>query len=132
MTLKEVTAAILRNNNKVLIAQRAASDRLSLKWEFPGGKVEPGETCEECLAREIKEELGIDIRVDGFFDECLYTYPNGQILLKAYFSTWIGGNLVPTEHADHKWVHIHELDQFDFAPADIPLVERLRREHSGL
>lgn len=87
--MKEVTAAIIINNRKVLIAQRAEDQKLAGKWEFPGGKVEAGETPEECLKREIKEELGIKIEVDKFFAESIYQYNTGTIKLLAYKARWI-------------------------------------------
>ena len=70
--MKQVTAAIIIKDNKVLIAQRAPDDKLANKWEFPGGKIKPGETPQECLKREIREELDVDIEVLDFFSESIY------------------------------------------------------------
>ncbi|HHW00123.1 MAG TPA: 8-oxo-dGTP diphosphatase MutT [Clostridiaceae bacterium] len=127
--MKLVTAAIIINSGKVLIAQRAENQNQAGKWEFPGGKVEPGETPEECLKREIKEELGINIEVKDFFGESIYHYDTGAIKLIAYKAQWTDGEYKLTAHSQIKWVKPQELDNYDFAPADICFVERLKREN---
>jgi len=124
--MKEVTAAIILKGNQVLIAQRAPGENLAGKWEFPGGKLEPRETPRECLKREIREELDVDIKVLDFFAESIYEYHNGTIKLLAFWCQWISGNLSLKVHSQIAWVHHNELDLYDFAPADIPLVERLK------
>jgi len=126
--MKLVTAAIIINNGKVLIAQRAENQQLAGKWEFPGGKVEPGETPEECLKREIKEELGINIEVNDFFGESTYHYDTGTIKLLAYKSQWIDGECKLSVHSRIKWVKPYELENYDFAPADIYFVNKLKEE----
>jgi len=125
--LKEVTAALILKDNHVLIAQRAADDKLAGKWEFPGGKIESGETLQECLKREIKEELDVDIDVLDFFGESIYTYQSGTIKLIAFWCKWISGDFTLKVHSQIVWVKQSELDLYDFAPADIPLVEKLRQ-----
>lgn len=122
----EVTAAIILNNDKVLIAQRAQGENLAGKWEFPGGKIEPGETPRECLKREIQEELGVDIEVLDFFDESIYTYHSGTIRLMAFRCRWLFGEITLNVHSQILWVNCYELDLYDFAPADIPLVKKLK------
>ena len=124
--MQTVTAAILMKDGKVLIAQRMRGDRLAYKWEFPGGKMEDGETPEQCLAREMREEFGIIVAVAEFFAESLYEYEHGAIRLKAYITDWLGGEFRPTAHRDYRWVSISDLAAFDFAPADIPLVAKLK------
>lgn len=124
--MKEVTAAIITNNDKILIAQRAKNENLAGKWEFPGGKTEKGETPQQCLKREIQEELELNIEVGEFFGESIYTYSNGQIKLIAYFSTIIDGKIHLHVHDQVEWVTIDEIGKYDFAPADIPLVEKLQ------
>ena len=124
--MKKVTAAIILNKNKILIARRAPEDKLADKWEFPGGKIEQVETPQECLKREIREELDIDIEVLGFFGESIYTYLSGTIKLMAFWCQWISGDFTLKVHSQIAWVNHHELDLYDFAPADIPLVKKLK------
>lgn len=124
----EVAAAIIVNGGKILIAQRAENQNLAGKWEFPGGKVESGETPEECLVREIKEELGIKIEVDKFFAESIYRYAAGTIKLIAYKARWIEGEYKLSVHSQIKWVKPDELEYYDLAPADISFVKKLKDE----
>jgi len=125
--MREVTAAIILKNKQVLIAQRAGDDKLAGKWEFPGGKTEPGESPQDCLKREIKEELDVDIDVLDFFGESIYAYQTGSIKLMAFWCKWITGNLTLKVHSQIAWALPYELDLYDFAPADIPLVEKLKQ-----
>ena len=127
--MKEVTAAIIIKDNKVLIAQRASDENLAGKWEFPGGKTEQGETPPECLKREIREELEVDIEVLDFFGESIYAYYNGTIKLMAFWCKWISGEFTLNVHSNLAWVNRQELDLYDFAPADVPLVDKLKRSH---
>jgi len=127
--MKEVTAAIIIKDNKVLIAQRAPAENLAGKWEFPGGKTELGETPQECLRREIREELEVDIEVLDFFGESIYAYHSGTIKLMAFWCKWISGEFTLNVHSNLAWVNRQELDLYDFAPADIPLVDKLKRSH---
>lgn len=124
--MKEVTAAIIINNNRVLIAQRAPDDKLAGKWEFPGGKIEPGETPQECLKREIREELDVEIEVLGFFGESIYQYNSGTIKLMAFWCKWVSGDITLKVHSNMAWADHHELDLYDFAAADILLVNKLK------
>ncbi len=126
--VKDVVAAILFDNNKVLIAQRATDDPLAGYWEFPSGKTEEGESTSDSLNREMQEEFCIDIEVGEFFGSSLFTYDKATIRLLAYMCRWTGGEMRSTVHHDYRWVEINELDQYVFAPADRPLVEKLRRE----
>lgn len=123
--MKQVTAAILFQRNKLLISRRHKEDILAGKWEFPGGKVESGETPEECLAREINEEFNIEISVGEFFTSSTYKYTHGEFELLAYFVTWLTGELSPTVHDEIAWVDIKDLHNYDFLPADIPIVDKL-------
>lgn len=120
-----VTCAIIRRNNTILICQRSASMKLPLKWEFPGGKIEPGESKEDCLMREIKEELGIDIMVGPALNMVEYHYPKFAICLYPFECTLIGGDLNLTEHAQAIWVDNSELLNYDWAAADLPIVKAL-------
>jgi ADP-ribose pyrophosphatase len=123
--MKEVTAAVILRDDNVLIAQRAPGENLAGKWEFPGGKVEQGETLQECLKREIREEFDVDIEVLDYFGESIYDYNSGTIKLIAFRCRWIEGDFILKVHSQIAWVSLKELDLYDFAPADISLVEQL-------
>ena len=122
----EVTAAIINKNGRVLIAQRKAAGKLPYKWEFPGGKIESGETPEECLKREMEEEFSIDVSVGEYLGESIYHYDHGSIRLIAYRTTWNEDEIEIKAHKAIKWVKIGELKDYDFAPADIPFVEKTK------
>ena len=122
----QVTAAIIIRNNKILITQRAPGQNLAGKWEFPGGKIELGEAPQQCLKREIQEELDIEIEVSDFFAESIYTYQSGTIKLMAFWCRWFSGDFNLHVHSKLAWVNRHEIELYDFAPADIPLVEKLK------
>lgn len=124
----KVTAAIFVQNDKILIAQRKAGDKLEYKWEFPGGKINPGETPEECLARELKEEFLVESSIGDFFGESIYHYNHGAIQLLAYWVSFNEGELKPTVHEKVLWVSPCDLDKYEFCPADIPLVKKLMEE----
>jgi 8-oxo-dGTP diphosphatase len=125
--MKTVTAAILFKEGKILIAKRGEGDRLANKWEFPGGKVEAGETPEECLVREMFEEFRIIVSVRDFLGESVYHYNHGSIRLIAYRTFYKGGKISLETHADFAWVTVDQLDDFDFAPADLPFVSMLKK-----
>lgn len=121
-----VTAAIIRRDNKILIAQRGPSSRLAGLWEFPGGKVEEGENLATCLAREIAEELDIDIAVENEFHTVEHDYgEHGVIRLHSFLCNLLRGEPKPSVHAEIRWVTLEEMTKYEFAPADIPIVERL-------
>ena len=100
----KVTAAVLEKDGKYIIAQRKRSDPLSGKWEFPGGKIEPGETPEVCLARELKEELDIEVVVGEYLGSNVHHYDHISIELMAYRATWVGGTITVKDHHDYRWV----------------------------
>jgi len=95
-------------------------------WEFPGGKIEDGESPEECLERELKEELGINTKVGNFVTSNIYTYKRMTINLMAYNTEFISGDLILEQHDEIQWVTIPEMSNFKFAPADIPIIEELQ------
>lgn len=97
---------------------------LPLKWEFPGGKIETGETAEECLIREIKEELNIEIEITGSLSPNDHQYPNKLIRLIPFICRQTCGDLALKEHAEYKWVDDKDLLDLDWAEADIPIVEQ--------
>ena len=123
----EVTAALLFKDKKLLIAKRKSTDKLPNKWEFPGGKIEDGETPEYCLKREMEEEFEIDVSVGKFLGESIYHYDHGTIKLLAYRTFWKDGTISLKAHDDYQWVSLDQLQEYDFAPADVPFVEKLRR-----
>ncbi|NYE58107.1 8-oxo-dGTP diphosphatase MutT [Carboxydothermus ferrireducens] len=124
--MKTVTAAIIIHKGKVLITRRKLNDKyLPGKWEFPGGKVEQGETPEDCLVREIKEELDLNIKITQFFGESIYEYPFFIIRLLAFLAQPVSGKIKLNDHAEARWVEIKDLNFYDFAPADLPFVEKL-------
>ncbi|MGF0361684.1 (deoxy)nucleoside triphosphate pyrophosphohydrolase [Priestia megaterium] len=120
---------MIKDKDQILIAQRHSKDPLAGKWEFPGGKLEPGETPEECLVREIREELQLDVEIVAFYDDSVYGSKAQAIHLLFYWAEIINGEVTPIVHDDVKWITIKELARFDFAPADIPIVKRLEREY---
>ena len=126
--MKKVTAAILIKDGKILIAKRKADDRQANKWEFPGGTIEQNETPQACLKREMKEEFGIAVTVDDYIGESIYHYDHGTIKLLAYRTRWESGKMVLKDHADFRWVSSKQLAEYDFAPADIPFVEKLQNQ----
>lgn len=119
----DVTCAIIEKDGFVLVTQRSEQMALPLKWEFPGGKVEKEESTEDCLKREIKEELNIEIKIIEQLDSNTHKYPNGkEVRLFPFICEYISGELLLAEHSDHKWLRIHELIALDWAEADIPIV----------
>ena len=126
--MKKVTAAILIKDGKILIAKRKADDRQANKWEFPGGTVERNETPQACLKRELQEEFGINVSVGRILGESIYHYDHGSIKLLAYRAHWESGQIVLNDHADYRWVSARALVEYDFAPADIPFVEKLQNQ----
>jgi len=122
----DVTAAIWVENGKVLIARRRPGVSQAWLWEFPGGKVRPGETPEQCLHREILEELGVEIAVEKFFGESIHAYEAKTIRLLAYRVSLKGGEVSLNDHAELAWVAIADLGGYRFCPADVPLVRKLQ------
>ncbi|MEH6855298.1 8-oxo-dGTP diphosphatase MutT [Priestia megaterium] len=127
--MRKVVAAIIKEKDQILIAQRHSKDPLAGKWEFPGGKLETGETPEECLVREIREELQVEVEIGSFYDDNVYDFKDQAIHLLFYWAEIMNGEVTPVVHDDVKWITIKELARFDFAPADIPIVKRLEREY---
>lgn len=120
-----VTCAIIENNGKILIARRAKDQKLAGKWEFPGGKVENGESPEECLKRELKEEFGIQGEVGEFITSSEYHYDHISIELLAFHTTYLSGSFTLVDHDKIAWVKPEDLVDYDLAEADVPIAENL-------
>lgn len=126
--MKKVSAGIVCRNGKILICQRPEGKSLAGFWEFPGGKLEEGESLQDCLKRELKEELDIEVAVGDFFMESVYQYEFGEISLNAYFAT-LSADQEPVlkEHPQLAWINPKDLGAYAFAPADLPIVEALKK-----
>lgn len=123
----DVTAAILIENGRVLIARRRSEDSQAGLWEFPGGKVRPEESPEQCLKREVQEELNLQIVVGEFFGESVYAYGDKTIRLLGYYVRAEAGDLAANDHSELAWVAVSDLKRYRFCPADIPFVEKLQK-----
>ena len=125
----EVVAAIIVSGDEILCMQRdkAKYDYISYKYEFPGGKVEEGESLERSLMRELKEEMDIDILVsaEDYYLTVEHTYPDFAIKMHSYICKVSDRKFVRKEHIDHRWLKAGELSQLDWAAADLPIVEKL-------
>lgn len=122
-------AKLVYGDGKILIAQRNLKKSLGGLWEFPSGKIEVGESRETAITREIKEELAIDIDVAGYIiGEKMFNYPDKDVNLIALEGETINGDIRLLEHEDAKWVGSDELERFEFATADMFIVEKLRRD----
>ena len=120
-----VTAGILVRDSRVFIGKRKSTGRLPGKWEFPGGKVEEGETPEEGLKRELEEELEIEAIVGDQLGESVYRYDFGTVRLLFYRVYWESEEITSRDHDDYDWVPLDKLKNYDFVPADSAFVERL-------
>ena len=123
----KVVAAILQKEDKILIARKKEGKPLAGYFEFPGGKIEKGETPEESLARELMEEMNIKIDVKEYVGESIYDYGNGKVIsLLGYISEIIDGEIKLSDHDRYEWVTLEEINNYKIAPADIPLIDKLR------
>ncbi len=124
-TAREVTAAVIAREGRILLLRRAAGQKHAGFWEFPGGKTEPGETPEDCLERELQEELGIAGHTGAHLVDSPYDYPGGSIILRAYDFHWEGGELQLRVHDAAAWCDPGELTRYALTPADIPVAHAL-------
>ena len=122
----EVSAALIFRNGKLLITQRRADAHLGGLWEFPGGKRELNETFEQCLVREIREELGVEVSVGNLFEEITHAYAEKTVHLKFFLCELLAGEPRPLGCAAVRWIGKSELADYDFPAADARLLEKLR------
>lgn len=123
-----VVAAAIEKNGLIFCAQRPKGKSLGGFWEFPGGKLEQGESPEEALIREIKEEFNADIEVLSYVNEASYEYDFGMVIMKTFKAKLLSDQLTLLEHQDSKWLEPHRLHTLDWAPVDIPAVHLLSKK----
>lgn len=127
MKTVRVAAAVIRDGDKIFATARGYGD-LKGGWEFPGGKIEEGETPQEALKREIMEELDTEISVGELIDTIEYDYPSFHLSMDCFWCTVTSGELVLKEAADSRWLTKDELDSVNWLPADITLIDKIRKQ----
>ena len=129
MKTVQVACAIIIKDGKLLATQRNQKMSFPLKWEFPGGKIKIGETAEECLHRELKEELNITVTIEANMNATFFSNADFKINLIPFVVRYSSGELILSEHHDAKWINKEEMEKFDWAPADLPIVKNLLRSN---
>lgn len=127
----EVVAALIWRGDHFLACQRPAHKARGLLWEFVGGKVEPGETKEEALVRECREELGVTVRVGEIFTELTHVYPDLTVHLTLFHAAIPEGEPQKLEHNDLRWITVGEMDDYPFCPADETILQKLREVYGN-
>lgn len=125
----KVVAGILKKNDKIMIARKREGKPLAGMWEFPGGKIEEGETPEESLVRELMEEMKIKVKVLDYVDESIYDYGDNVVSLKGYVVQIEEGEIVLSDHDKYEWVSPEEAYEYGLAPADVPLLDKYIELH---
>lgn len=128
-SMTEVVAALIWDQNKFMICQRPAHKARGLLWEFVGGKVESGETKEQALIRECREELAVTLSVGEVFMDVVHEYPDLTVHLTLFNAIISEGIPQMLEHNDIRWITVEEIDQYDFCPADESILNRLKNEN---
>ena len=133
MKIIKVVAAILQKEDKILIARKKQGKPLAGYFEFPGGKIEEGETPEESLIRELMEEMNIKIAVKEYIGEIIYDYGNDKVIsLLGYTAEIIDGEIKLSDHDRYEWVTLEQINNYKIAPADIPLINKLKWNYFGI
>lgn len=127
MKTVRVVAAVIRKDNRIFATQRGYGE-FKDEWEFPGGKIEEGETPEQALAREIKEELDTEIQVGKLIDTIEYDYPKFHLSMDCFWCEIMQGGLELKEHEAARWLSKEELYSVDWLPADVGVVEKIKKE----
>lgn len=122
-----VTAGVIRNGRKILIAERYDKLDEKYKWEFPGGKLEENEKVKECLIREIHEELALNITVGDIFEVVHHKYPDKNVLILCYLAKSTDKKAKAIECTDFKWIDISEIDNYEFVQADKVIVNKIKK-----
>ena len=126
--MTEVVAALIWKGDTFMICQRPAHKARGLLWEFVGGKVEPGETKEQALVRECREELAVTLQVGEVFMELTHQYPDLTVHLTLFHASIQEGTPQMLEHNDIRWITVEEIDQYLFCPADEEILQKLKQE----
>ena len=128
MKVIKVTGAIIQEKNKFLICRRGPDEKAAGLWEFPGGKLEINETLEDCVLRELKEELDIDAEIHSLYDN--YRFKSKDIIYNLYFFKIkeYSGNLIKTVHDEIKWVELKNFHHYSFLPGDTPVINKLKKD----
>ncbi len=127
--MTEVVAALIREGDRFMICRRPAHKARGLLWEFVGGKVEPGETKQQALRRECQEELAVTVRVEEEFAQVTHTYPDLTVHLTLFWASIEAGTPQKLEHEDIRWITAGEIDQYEFCPADLEILEKIKAYH---
>ena len=125
MKTTNVFAAIIEKDSRIFATQRGYGDYKDW-WEFPGGKIEPGETPQEALAREIREELHAEVEVGDLFYTVEYDYPKFHLIMQCYLCELVSDSYELTEHEDARWLGVEDIDSVKWLPSDIEVVEKLK------
>lgn len=123
---KKVIAGVIKKDNTFLIAQRAKKDALYNKWEFPGGKMERGETEIQCLQRELFEEFGIETQIGDYLCSSYFEHKGEQMEMRTYLVSSFSGEFTLYDHQQIKWVTKEELDAYDFPEPDFPIIDAIK------
>ena len=127
--MTKVVAALIWQGDRFLICRRPAHKTRGLLWEFVGGKVESGETKQQALVRECMEELAVSVRVDDVYLQLVHAYPDMTVELTLFHAAIVAGEPQLLEHSEIRWITVAEINRFDFCPADVEILQKLKRDY---